>query len=393
MSKSYIEKYSSKPDEVLEWLQQQTNLRTNHARMLCGQVEGKLLEFISRLLNPGHILEIGTFTGYSAICLARGLKEGGTLDALELNDELEDLISEAFVKAGMEKKINLIIGNALDTLPKIDKLYDLVFIDANKREYVAYYKAVIDKVKEGGYIIADNVLWSGKVETGAHDAQTEGIQAFNEYVANDKRVENVIIPIRDGLNLIRVLEKNDYFFERASKKDIALIRKMADTSFRDTYKDILSPEQLDWMMNWMYSPDSLNFQMDHDHTYFLMYCNRSMTDAKGLYEEYEDYAIRENYIPCGYISIERQEKKLFHLQKIYLLPQFKGKGLGKALIEKGLEFVKSFEIKGCRIELNVNRKNKAIGFYQKMGFEIIESGDFEIGNGFYMNDYIMAITL
>ena len=193
---------------MLQWLQKQTNLRTNHARMLCGPVEGKLMEMLSGMIQPKNILEIGAFTGYSAICLARGLKEGGMLDSLELNDELEDLILQAHEKAGLADKITLHIGDAkqtLKTLKEQGKMYDLVFIDANKREYPAYYELVFDMVRPGGYILADNVLWDGKVyqENVPQDAQTQGIFKFNEIVKEDPRVENVIIPLRDGMNLIR----------------------------------------------------------------------------------------------------------------------------------------------------------------------------------------------
>ena len=193
---------------MLQWLQKQTNLRTNHARMLCGPVEGKLMEMLSGMIQPSNILEIGAFTGYSAICLARGLKEGGMLDSLELNDELEDLILQAHEKAGLADKITLHIGDAkqtLKTLKEQGKMYDLVFIDANKREYPAYYELVFDIVRPGGYILADNVLWDGKVyqENVPQDAQTQGIFKFNEIVKEDPRVENVIIPLRDGMNLIR----------------------------------------------------------------------------------------------------------------------------------------------------------------------------------------------
>ena len=193
---------------MLQWLQKQTNLRTNHARMLCGPVEGKLMEMLSGMIQPSNILEIGAFTGYSAICLARGLKEGGMLDSLELNDELEDLILQAHEKAGLADKITLHIGDAkqtLKTLKEQGKMYDLVFIDANKREYPAYYEQVFDMVRPGGYILADNVLWDGKVyqENVPQDAQTQGIFKFNEIVKEDPRVENVIIPLRDGMNLIR----------------------------------------------------------------------------------------------------------------------------------------------------------------------------------------------
>lgn len=204
----YITGYSQEQDPVLKWLQKQTNLRTNHARMLCGPVEGKLMEFIAGMIKPENILELGAFTGYSAICLARGLKEGGHMDSLELNDELEDLILQAHEKAGLSEKITLHIGDAKETLLRLKnegKMYDLVFIDANKREYPTYYELVFDMVRPGGYILADNVLWDGKVyqENVPQDAQTQGILKFNQMVKEDPRVENVIIPLRDGLNLIR----------------------------------------------------------------------------------------------------------------------------------------------------------------------------------------------
>lgn len=205
---TYLTAYSQEQDPVLQWLQKQTNLRTNHARMLCGPVEGKLMEMLSGMIQPSNILEIGAFTGYSAICLARGLKEGGMLDSLELNDELEDLILQAHEKAGLAERITLRIGDAketLNTLKEQGKMYDLVFIDANKREYPAYYDLVFDMVRPGGYILADNVLWDGKVyqDNVPQDAQTQGIFRFNEIVKEDPRVENVIIPLRDGMNLIR----------------------------------------------------------------------------------------------------------------------------------------------------------------------------------------------
>ncbi len=192
-------------DSVLAWLERQTNLRTNHSRMLCGPVVGKLLEFISGMIAPNNILELGAFTGYSSICLARGLKPGGHLDSIEINDELEDLILEAHERAGLQDKITLHIWDAKEIITTLDKQYDLVFIDANKREYCKYYDLVFDYVRPGGYILADNVLWDGKVYSDPlpTDAQTQGIYKFNEMVKNDPRVENVIIPLRDGLNLIR----------------------------------------------------------------------------------------------------------------------------------------------------------------------------------------------
>ncbi len=201
----YINQFSQEQDSVLAWLERQTNLRTSHSRMLCGPVVGKLLEFISGMIAPSNILELGAFTGYSSICLARGLKMGGHLDSIEINDELEDLILQAHEKAGVQDKITLHIGDAKEIITTLDKKYDLVFIDANKREYCKYYDLVFDYVKPGGYILADNVLWDGKVysEPVPTDAQTQGIYKFNEMVKNDPRVENVIIPLRDGLNLIK----------------------------------------------------------------------------------------------------------------------------------------------------------------------------------------------
>ena len=202
----YMKEYSSPQTEALEWLERETHLRTNHARMLSGNCVGKLIGFISEMLHPDHILELGTFTGYSAICLAGGLAENGILDSVEINDELEDLIREGIERAGLSNKINLHFGDAKKVIETLDYQFDLVYIDANKREYVEYFNLVIGKVKPGGFIIADNVLWDGKVyeEHPSNDAQTQGIMRFNELVVNDPRVENVILPIRDGLNLIKV---------------------------------------------------------------------------------------------------------------------------------------------------------------------------------------------
>lgn len=202
---NYISIHSTANDEVLEWITRQTNLRTNHARMLSGNVQGKLLEFFSRMVAPQRILEIGTFTGYSAICLARGLRDGGAMETLELNDELEDIIREGFERAGLSQQIDLIFGDAKESIKRLNYMYDIVFIDANKREYCEYYDLIFDKVRSGGYILADNVLWDGKValENPPKDAQTTELIRFNELIKNDRRVENVIIPLRDGLNVIR----------------------------------------------------------------------------------------------------------------------------------------------------------------------------------------------
>lgn len=207
----YLDEHSTPLPEVLEWLERETHLRTRHSRMLSGHSVSQLLIFISKILSPTNILEIGTFTGYSAISLAQGLKADGVLDTLEINDELQELILEGFSKAGLKEKINLIVGNALESLKHLpSNHYDMVYIDANKREYPQYYKMVVPLVKSGGVIIADNVLWDGKLfdiseQEQINDQQLKGIVEFNSIVKEDPRVENFILPVRDGLNIIRKL--------------------------------------------------------------------------------------------------------------------------------------------------------------------------------------------
>ena len=202
---------SSPQGEALDWLQKQTNIRTNHARMLSGPVQGRFLKMIVEMCDARRVLELGSFTGYSGICLAYGLPEDGHLDTLEINDELEDLILEGFSRAGLRERISLHIGDCLETLKRFREEgrepYDLVFIDANKRDYPEYYELVFDLVRPGGWILADNVLWDGKValDPMPQDRQTLGIDNFNRRVASDPRVESVIIPLRDGLNLIHKL--------------------------------------------------------------------------------------------------------------------------------------------------------------------------------------------
>lgn len=205
-SDRYIREHSSGQTEALAWIERQTNIRTNHARMLSGAVQGMFLTMLTEMIRPARVLEIGTFTGYSAVCIAYGLPEDGHLDTLEINDELEDLILEGFDRAGVSGKVSLLIGDAKKTLEQLKSgQYDMVYIDANKREYPEYYDLVFDMVRPGGYILADNVLWDGKVWLNPlpQDKQTQGIAAFNSIVARDPRVESVILPVRDGLNLIR----------------------------------------------------------------------------------------------------------------------------------------------------------------------------------------------
>lgn len=204
----YLEQTATELPQALEWVERQTHLRTNHARMLAGPVLGRLLMSFSKMIVPSRILEIGTFTGYSAICLAQGLKPGGTMDALEINDELEDLITEGFSKAGLKEIISLHIGDATTTLREFaNNTFDLVYIDANKREYCSYYEMVVPLVKSGGFILADNVLWDGKVllDPLPCDAQSQEIARFNKIVKEDRRTENFILPLRDGLSIIRKL--------------------------------------------------------------------------------------------------------------------------------------------------------------------------------------------
>lgn len=204
----YIEKHINPENEALDWVIRQTHVRTNHARMLSGKVQGQLLRMLVQMSGASRILELGTFTGFSAICLAGALPEGGHLDTLELNDELEDLIREGFERAGVADKITLHIGDCKQTLRQLrNQVYDIVYIDANKREYNEYYELVFDMVRPGGLILADNVLWDGKVcmEPLPQDQQTQAIVRFNDAIASDKRVESVILPLRDGLSIIRKL--------------------------------------------------------------------------------------------------------------------------------------------------------------------------------------------
>ncbi len=203
-----IEEYclanSSLPQsDVLEWIEKQTHLRTNHARMLSGRIEGGFLSAISRMMRPQRILELGVFTGYSTVCLAEGLAEGGRMDSIEINDELEDIIREAYGKAGITDKVNLLLGDAIDIVPTLHGPYDIIYIDANKRQYPQYWDLVADKVRPGGVIIADNTTWDGKVikEPTPRDVQSVGIMHFNEMVSKDGRFRTVMLPIRDGITL------------------------------------------------------------------------------------------------------------------------------------------------------------------------------------------------
>jgi predicted O-methyltransferase YrrM len=172
--------------------------------MVSGHIQGLFLELISLMIKPENILEIGTFTGYSAICLSKGLKPGGKLITIELNDELSEFAHSFFCRVGAEAKITQMTGKALDIIPGLDRMFDLVFIDGDKREYIEYYKLVIEKVKPGGFILADNVLWGGQVlDNESNDPQTRGIINFNKMIQAESIIEEIIIPIRDGMMLIQ----------------------------------------------------------------------------------------------------------------------------------------------------------------------------------------------
>jgi predicted O-methyltransferase YrrM len=204
----YIEQHSSPESDVLQQITHSTHIEMINPRMMSGHVQGRVLSMISQMIQPSRILELGTFTGYSALCLAEGLREDGRLVSLEHNDELEDMIRRNLSLSPLGERIDLVIGDACEWLAAqtTDQLYDLVFIDADKREYCAYLDAVLPLVRPGGWILADNTLWDGHIVEAAYDKdkQTIALRAFNDQVAQDPRLEKVILPIRDGLTIIRV---------------------------------------------------------------------------------------------------------------------------------------------------------------------------------------------
>ncbi|MBP8960268.1 MAG: O-methyltransferase [Bacteroidales bacterium] len=202
----YIYDHITPEDPALEELYRQTHIRFVNPNMVSGHVQGRILEIISKMISPSKILEIGTFTGYSAICLAKGLKPGGKLITIELNDEIYDFSKQYFEKTGLSSSIVQMTGKAQDIVPSLDGLFDLVYIDGDKREYCDYFRLVKDKVKKYGYILADNVLWGGKVmKKKNRDAQTREIMEFNNLIIRESGFENAILPIRDGLMIIRKL--------------------------------------------------------------------------------------------------------------------------------------------------------------------------------------------
>jgi caffeoyl-CoA O-methyltransferase len=199
----YVEKHTRAEDEVLRALNRETHLKTEMPQMLSGHLQGQTLRMLSLMLKPKDILEIGTFTGYSAICLSAGLQKGGKIVTLDINEELEAMVRRYFAIAGITEKVDYRIGDATKIVPALDIKFDLIFIDADKENYSRYYDLVFDKLNPGGFIFADNVLWSGKVVEPNPDRETTAIMSFNEKVMADDRVENVLLPIRDGLMMIR----------------------------------------------------------------------------------------------------------------------------------------------------------------------------------------------
>lgn len=202
---NYIAQHSSPEEDLLQKLSRETHLKVQMPQMLSGHVQGQLLSLLSKMIQPKRVLEIGTFTGYSAICLAQGLADDGLLYTIDINEELSPIVSNYFAEAGLTTKTKLLTGNALELISTLNETWDLVFIDADKINYANYYDLVFNQVRKGGYIIADNVLWSGKVVDEKKDKDTLAIDAYNKKVQADVRVKNVIISVRDGLNIAQKL--------------------------------------------------------------------------------------------------------------------------------------------------------------------------------------------
>ena len=201
----YAAAHTTSPAPALQLLERETDLKTLRPRMLSGELQGRFLSLLSKLMSPRRILEIGTFTGYATICLAEGLAQDGLIYTMEADEELEYLIQNAVKRADLEQKVKIYIGDALKLIPDLNEMFDLVFIDAGKRDYAQYFELVIDKVRSGGIIISDNVLWSGKVvlDPNLHDRDTKILDNFNKKLHQDPRVETLLLPLRDGLMIAR----------------------------------------------------------------------------------------------------------------------------------------------------------------------------------------------
>ncbi len=204
----YVEAHSEKENELLRKLNRETHAKVLNPRMLSGHIQGRFLSMISRMIQPEYILEIGTYTGYSALCLCEGLSNSGKLVTIDINEELETMTRRYFDESPYAARIDYQIGNALDIIPDLTQTFDLIFIDADKKNYIAYYNLCLSKVRKGGFIIADNVLWSGKVaqtELKKSDKDTPLLIEFNRMIQEDDRVSNLLLPIRDGLMILQKL--------------------------------------------------------------------------------------------------------------------------------------------------------------------------------------------
>lgn len=204
---NYVTAHSENEPEILQQLNKETHQKILQPRMLSGHFQGRVLSILAKLIQPKNILELGTYTGYATLCLAEGLHEEGTIDTIDINEELEDIQNKYFELSGKRNKIVQHVGNALDIIPQLNKKFDLVFIDADKENYINYWNLIVPMMNKGGVILSDNVLWSGKVleEIKKNDKSTPILIAYNKLVKDDPRVETVLLPIRDGLTVSRVL--------------------------------------------------------------------------------------------------------------------------------------------------------------------------------------------
>lgn len=205
LAREYAETHTTPEDEVLHDITRWTHLNMAQPRMNAGPFQGKLLQMVSQMIRPSRAIEIGSYVGYSTICLARGLRPDGILHAVEVEEEYEDRIRTHLRQAGVENRVNLHIGDAAQVIPQIDEIFDLAFVDADKTHTREHYDLILPKMRSGGFILVDNILWGGKVLSNTADRDTRILKDFNEYVQNDARVENLLLPVRDGLMLCRVI--------------------------------------------------------------------------------------------------------------------------------------------------------------------------------------------
>ncbi len=202
---TYLEQHCDPEPDLLRYINRETHLKVSKPQMLSGHYQGRVLSFLSKILSPVRILEIGTFTGYATICLAEGLTKDGIIHTIDINEELEEQVRTHFEKSGFGDRIHYHIGNAEEIIPTLEETFDMVFIDADKKNNETYYDLIFERVRPGGLIIVDNVLWYGKITGGATDGRSQHIRGFTEKVVNDHRVEKLILPVRDGLLITRKL--------------------------------------------------------------------------------------------------------------------------------------------------------------------------------------------